>query len=102
MPLSSNHAKRQLWIKRFHKFQKSKLSVAQFCQSAGCSIPSFYQWRRKIASPSVDGLTRQSSPFLQLETTSSPAIRLELPSGVVIVIPVEAIDALPRVLEQVA
>ena len=41
-------SKTQLWNKRLRQFENSSLTVAEFCQSIGCSIPTFYQWRNKL------------------------------------------------------
>jgi hypothetical protein len=99
MSVPSQSTKRLLWLKRFSQFEKSDLTIAQFCHSIGCSVPTFYQWRRKLASPTGDLPKDQTRSFLQVETAAMAAIRLELPSGVVISIPLHAIDSLPRILE---
>ncbi len=99
MPHSSD-IKAQLWAKRLREFETSSLSVAQFCQSIGCSIPSFYLWRRKLAGKMP--LQPAPSAFLQVQTKSDAAIQLKLPSGVVIVVPLEALDSLPQILDRIA
>ncbi|MFN5187195.1 MAG: IS66 family insertion sequence element accessory protein TnpA [Planctomycetota bacterium] len=30
--------------------ERSNLSAPKFCQSIGCSLTSFYQWKRKLAA----------------------------------------------------
>ena len=112
--------KSQLWAKRFRDFEASSLSVDQFCQSVGCSSPTFYHWKRKLCGTIYRAKSGQSSPnagasmpkggqtaaaqsaFLQVQTKSDCSIQIRLLSGVVITIPVDAIDWLPLVLDRVA
>ena len=49
MPRSSP-AKVKLWSERLARFRQSNQSVAAFCRSEGFSQPSFYQWKKKLAS----------------------------------------------------
>ncbi|MFN9436447.1 MAG: IS66 family insertion sequence element accessory protein TnpA, partial [Planctomycetota bacterium] len=39
----------QTWKQHFADFERSELTVAQFCHSIGCSTPTFYHWKRKLA-----------------------------------------------------
>ena len=108
----SFETKAQLWTKRFRDFETSSLSVDQFCQSVGCSSPTFYQWRRKLnggkqaqsSRPvAASQPTAASHPaFLQVQTKSDCSIQIKLLSGLVISVPVEALDWLPQVLDRIA
>lgn len=108
----SYDTKAQLWIKRFREFEASSLSVAQFCQSVGCSSPTFYQWRRKLAAirpakptqsaPAARSPLPSHSAFLQVQTKSDCTIQVQLLSGVVITLPIEALDSLPQILNRIA
>ena len=62
----------QMWAERIAQCQQSNLSAPKFCQSIGCSLTSFYQWKRK------------------------------LPSGISILVPVSAVDSIGAILIQVA
>ena len=92
--------KAQHWAKRLREFEASSVSVAQFCQSVGCSLPTFYQWRRKLegAKPTASA----SSAFLQVQTKSDCSIQIKLVSGVIITLPLEALDSLPQILNRIA
>jgi hypothetical protein len=93
MPQSTD-SKTQLWAKRLRDFENSSLTVAQFCNSVSCSVPSFYQWRRKLTG---DTPARSAqSAFLQVQTKSDTAIQVKLPSGVVIIFPIDACSATIR------
>lgn len=107
---ASGSNKVQLWSERFRQFEKSSMTVAQFCQSVGCSIPTFYQWRRKllVQTPSASSArsstvrSRPAESFLEVCTVPRLAITIQLRSGIVLSVPIEAIDALPSILERVA
>jgi hypothetical protein len=89
---------RELWAERIAQCERSNLPVAQFCQSIGCSVTSFYQWKRKlVASP------KQSS-FLRVQTSepTKDSIEIKLPSGISILVPVSAVDSISAILKQVA
>ncbi len=98
----------QLWRDRLKQFEKSPLTAAQFCQSIGCSMSSFYKWRNSLAGqsksaraavPKVSSIS--PSPFLQVSTTPNLAISIQLPSGIVLTVPIEAIDSLSSILQRV-
>lgn len=37
-----------LWRERLRRFDRSRMTVVQFCASEGVSQPSFYQWKKKL------------------------------------------------------
>ena len=46
---------RQRWEERMRSFERSGLSVVNFCREEGVSTPSFYQWRKKLRSNAETG-----------------------------------------------
>jgi hypothetical protein len=38
------------WIERFDRFQRSQVTLTQFCRDEGVSMQSFYHWRKRISS----------------------------------------------------
>lgn len=53
--------KAEFWGFVISEHHKSGLSVREFCRREGVSEPSFYQWRKKLASAgSTDSSTRQA------------------------------------------
>jgi hypothetical protein len=48
MSRNSSLVKRQEWTRRLARYAKSHQTVGQFCLSEGVSVPSFYQWRKKL------------------------------------------------------
>jgi transposase len=90
-------AKLQLWKQRIAKYQQSDLTIAQFCRSLGCSVPTFYQWKRRIEKSATPA-------FLQIETADSvdTSVEIKLPNGILIRLPIQAIDSIAQILDRVA
>jgi len=94
------------WERRISRQRRSQLSVAEFCSQEGVSSKSFYVWRKRLREEEAGptGLTtgaadpRSGCPasklFLPvtLPLASVPAfgLRIELPSGAVLTLPVDA------------
>lgn len=49
----SKSARIQLWLDRLNRHATSGQTVAEFCRHEQVSIPSFYQWKRRL-SPRVE------------------------------------------------
>lgn len=66
----------KLWQQRLRRFDRSQLTVAQFCLSEGISQPSYYQWKKKLrelpsdAKPTPSATGAQFMP-LRLATESA-------------------------------
>jgi transposase len=87
-------ATRQAWVERLARFPDSGLSPAQFCTQEGVSLPSFYAWKRRLATEALDPApaappTGDAGPRLLPVRLPAPAALLELvlPSGAVLRIP---------------
>ena len=96
-------AKREVWQRRLERFDPRGGTVAEFCQREGVSIPSFYQWRRKLAATRVRKAAAPSgSPvgrFLPIEITGQgSSIEVLLPGGVKVLVPCHEQEALQTVL----
>lgn len=98
MERASDSNKASLWRQHFIDFDRSQLSVAQFCQSIGCSIPTFYHWKRKLTK------TPRPSAFLRVQTTDeqTSSVDIRLPNGISIRVPLVAIGSLSDILQQLA
>mgnify|MGYP001116259580 CR=1 FL=1 len=80
------------WTDRFRRFNASGQTVVGFCQTEQVSTPSFYQWRKKLASTSKRrGSARRKSVskangFQELRVIPQPsggnAVTIRLPSGI--------------------
>jgi len=60
MESSKRSARAEFWQQAFQQYVESKLSVIDFCSQKGLSVPSFYQWKRKLLAtdspPSVNAM----------------------------------------------
>ncbi len=88
MSRSSRGAKLREWIERLERFSGSGLTAAKFCRAEKISLPSFYQWKRKLtqqANPASES-TRGPSAFaaLELKPTAPAMTTIRLPNGVAI------------------
>ncbi len=45
----SKETKALQWTRRLERFHDSGLNAKQFCAREGVSLPSFYQWKKKLA-----------------------------------------------------
>jgi hypothetical protein len=93
-PPRSRAATRQTWGERLARFADSGLSPSQFCTQEGVSLPSFYAWKRRLATEALDPATAappagDAGPRLvpvRLPAATAP-LELVLPSGAVLRIP---------------
>ena len=81
----SRAERRQLWLERMQRFTSSGLKVAEFCQSESVSIPSFYQWRKKLSPTAAPDAGAQK--FLAVRLASSDPLEIHLPNGARICVP---------------
>lgn len=68
-----------MWALLLSAYEKSNLSVKDFCASQGISVASYYRWQKRLQSDK-DALF---SP-IQIQTKSIDSILVELPGGVVL------------------
>lgn len=96
MNLQSRGNARQRWKDRLDRFDKTGVTVAQFCQQERCSLASFYQWRRKLRGKKS---TRSTGPTFvpvkisdtaDLSLSPQATVSLDLPGGVRLKIEVPA------------
>jgi len=75
------------WRERLARFERSQLTVAEFCEVENVSVASFYQWRRRLEGQagSVSSKRRDGGEFIAVQLRSSPQQpRLSLPGGATI------------------
>ena len=80
-------AKQQAWSERLRRFDRSGLTVAEFCRREGIPAVSFYQWRRKLTSRAAASPRATSrSSFLPVEVVSPVStgapVEIHFPNGV--------------------
>lgn len=91
-----DEAKRKLWRERLARFAGSDQSVATFCSAEGISVPTFYEWKRKLASRSVGCRKRRTKgsvsgnpvrAFLPVRIEGMMLVEIELPNGTRVRVP---------------
>ena len=84
-------ARIQLWLDRLNRHATSRQSVAEFCLHEEISLPSFHQWKRRLA-PRVDSPPKRRKSkladhagFTELVVQSASAsAQATLPGGITI------------------
>jgi hypothetical protein len=93
-----NHRNPQLerrWRDLIGRWQRSKLTVRDFCQAHDISEPSFYAWRSEIARRDLDhAKAAPATPtFVPVRVTPSAVIEVVLTTGVIVRVPAGADSA---------
>jgi transposase len=81
---------REVWVERLARFPDSGLTPAQFCAVEAISLPSFYAWRRRLATEAADADPTGDPPPRLLPVRLQPAaaaVELVLPTGAVLRLP---------------
>jgi hypothetical protein len=92
-----DQAKRRLWRERLSRFARSGQKVAAFCSAERVSVPTFYQWKRKLASQSAKPESRRTSQsssagngtqaFVPVRIEGAALVQMELPNGTHVRVP---------------
>ncbi len=100
MECTSKRSKRDQWTERFARFERSEQTVRKFCRDEGVSVPSFYEWKRKlhggtgnsrlrgVASPrptrEAGNIASAFKPVLVTPFTQTLGVTIRLPHGIVV------------------
>jgi len=76
------------WRARLDRFDQSDLTIAEFCQLEGYSTASFYQWRRKLKDSRAPAFLPVDLADDLIDPPAQAALRIELPGGAVVNLPV--------------
>lgn len=79
-----NSSKEELWRSRLRRFQVGGMSVTRFCHLEQVSVPSFYQWRKRLTVASAKNNT---PTFIPVRLTQAAAVEIHLPNGARICVP---------------
>lgn len=82
----AKHFSADQWRVWFLEFERSDLTVAKFCESAGVSGQSYYKWRRRLNSldsdDTKDRVSSVASKFVSVSLPSSK-VEIEFPGGAI-------------------
>ena len=89
------------WRRRLARFQRGGQTVAAFCDAEDVSVPSFYQWKRKLAGAPAGVVDRRSPAipitarsFLLVRIEAAAVVEIELPNGVGVRVPARDVAAI--------
>ena len=104
MASSVRSAKAEFWQGVFDQFQQSGQTVQVFCAEKGLSVPSFYQWKRRLR----DAQAAVAPGMVRVKLIATPPrdgagpIQIVTPNGFVLrvdsSIPTEALAQLLRTI----
>jgi len=97
-----------LWRERLRRYERSGLTVAEFCDREDVSTASFYQWRRRLAEmaahPRLQGPVPRQCPevvssFQQVTLSGvGGVVAIQLPSGVRVELPAHHLQLVQAVV----
>jgi hypothetical protein len=64
----------KLWQERLRRFDRSQMTVTQFCRNEGVSQPSFYQWKKKLRQPPIVAEPKSTESTVQFMPLRLPAL----------------------------
>jgi len=82
----SRKQRQELWQDRLERYSRSDLTVAQFCQRENISAPSFYNWKRRLATTTQAPPQRSSvhRGFAEVLVGVTQTAQATLPGGITI------------------
>jgi hypothetical protein len=75
------------WRDLIGRWQRSKLTVRDFCQAHDISEPSFYAWRSELVRRDRAKATPAALTFVPVRVTPSAIIEVVLTTGVIVRVP---------------
>ena len=87
-------SRHQVWAQRLGRYRRSSLTVRAFCQAENVSVPSFYQWKKKLAQ--ADAPRTPAFVPVELSAQGGDDLDLVLPGGATLKIPAKIDDASMR------
>jgi hypothetical protein len=93
------------WRQRLARFARAGTSVVQFCLDEGVSAPTFYTWRKRLASTAAPAAPTRHGPFAPVRLTGTVPVGSQvtvwLRGGTRVEIPLVDADAAGTVLEAI-
>jgi len=105
MARSRDARKWREWRGRMQRFEETQQSVAAFCRDEGVLEASFYQWQRRLAEPSVQGLGGEldaTADFRPVRVLTATRVSVRLPGGTRLWVPSSDPETVRLVIETLA
>lgn len=94
-----------LWRQRLRRFERSGLTVTNFCEQEGCSVPSFYAWRKKLAKTGTGKGRHErqpAGPFRPITLSAAVPVSIQLAGGTRIEVAAADVKLVRAVVHEVA
>jgi transposase-like protein len=91
---------REQWLSWISEQASSGLSIAEFCQTKGLPVNSFYNWRNKLTTEGDEkdpSLWKFPGPFVPVSVRVVDSVEIDLPCGATVRLPADQ-EATRRVL----
>jgi hypothetical protein len=93
-----SEGKERLWREQVTLWQRSGLTIREYCLQHQLSEPNFYAWRRELARrDEADGIPAQTVPRAKpssvtwmpvtVDSSTTPVVEVQLPNGTVLRVP---------------
>ncbi len=96
MPQLTSDQRHALWSERLARFQATDVTVLEFCRREAISVPSFYNWKKRLNQTSTSKRRRRrtaasNAKFVPVvvNTAAVTTTKLNLPGGASIDLPSE-------------
>jgi hypothetical protein len=103
-----DEGKSLLWRQRLARYASGGQTVAAFCAAEEVSVPTFYQWKRKLGVDNAErARSERESPVMERRTFvpvrfgSSAQVEIELPNGACVRVPSGDVAALSAAIAAV-
>lgn len=107
MGRKKNESAETVWRDRLARFDRSDLTVKQFCRREGVSDAAFYRWRRRLKNSGrrtkttgklADNRVSGTEAFVPVNVSATAFAEVDFPNGVRVRVPATNADALQVVL----
>ena len=99
-------AKQTQWRRRLQRFEKSDLTVGEFCLDEKVSAAAFYYWKKRLAKSGVDQDVRdmpgRQAGFAAVRVIGSAGVTVVFPGGARVEIPAGDLNSLRLVVDALA
>lgn len=95
-------AARRIWRERLRRYERSSLSAKEFCAREGISLPSLYQWKKRLANS--DGATAAASrpQFRPVQVVGDCSVMVEFRDVAALRIPSSQVAVVRAVVAELA
>lgn len=95
-------AARRIWRKRLRRYERSSLSVKEFCAREGISLPSLYQWKKRLADSEDTRGVGPRPQFQPVQVVADSSVTVEFGDLVSLRIPSSQVALVRAVVAELA